>query len=204
MFFTRNPVGFSLCIKWRGIINVKQGNWRQLIEDSCQYLNIASCLLVFRCFTLHVVKLHYDWVQMQLPVSVQLPGSDVGGSWFSFRVFTPRLACWFCSLVWYLGQESGACSWCLLSSCVCWPAVRAAPAELKQSVMCACVHLNTTETSCVIWRDHLQLRDWWSFEGKLIPNCKYLNTGLKEGILSEVFLLSNMRYWMVYSQHMCH
>lgn len=136
MFFTRNPVGFSLCIKWRGIINVKQGNWRQLIEDSCQYLNIASCLLVFRCFTLHVVKLHYDWVQMQLPVSIQLPGSDVGGSWFSFRVFTPRLACWFCSLVWYLGQESGACSWCLLSSCVCWTAVRAPSSSSWAEAVC--------------------------------------------------------------------
>lgn len=43
-------------------------------------MNIALCLWVFRCFILHVVKLDYDWVQMQLQdVSFQLPGFDIGG-----------------------------------------------------------------------------------------------------------------------------
>lgn len=84
---------------------------------------------------------------------------------------------------WYLFLVS-AQSLCLLGCCK----NPASPTELKHSVM-SVFSLNTTETSCGIWGDHMQLRDWWSFEEKLIPSCKYLNTGLKEVILSQVFFI---------------
>lgn len=103
------------------------------------------------------------------------------------------LPVWFLLLYFICGKKVQ--SWCLFSTChVCWPAIRALISSNCAEAICAlCVSIyvstvNTTETSYMIWKDHLQPREWWFFEGKWVPNCKNHNTGLKEGILSEIFL----------------